>query len=99
MQKRLLVRSENEFRITPLGKGWFGDLGIHTEILRRKKRALARQCLGWSERQHHIAGSLGAALFDALLSGKWIGKTGTPRVVRVTLEGRKKLSQLLDLRF
>jgi hypothetical protein len=62
-------------------------------------RTLARQCLDWSERQHHIAGALGAALFDAMLALKWIGRTRTARVVRVTLEGRKTLNQLLDLRF
>ncbi|MDQ3744972.1 MAG: transcriptional regulator, partial [Acidobacteriota bacterium] len=83
---------------TAVGAKRLGGLGVSTEDIRQGRRALALQCLDWSERQHHIAGALGAALFDRMLALKWVARTKGTRCVRVTLEGRKALYRLLKLR-
>jgi hypothetical protein len=93
-----LAREGRDFEVTAVGEGRLADLGINVEKLRRCRRAFSPQCLDWSERQHHIAGALGAALLDRMLTLKWVARTRGTRCVRVTLEGKKALSRILNLR-
>ncbi|MDQ3742976.1 MAG: winged helix-turn-helix domain-containing protein [Acidobacteriota bacterium] len=93
-----LAREGRDFEVTAVGERRLGDLGINVEELRRCRRAFSPQCLDWSERQHHIAGALGAALLDRMLTLKWVARTRGTRCVRVTLEGKKALSRILNLR-
>src|SRR5918911_1456684 len=90
-----LKRAGRNFEVTAVGERRLGGLGISTEDIRRGRRAFALQCLDWSERQHHIAGALGAALLDRMLTLGWVARTKGTRCVRVTLEGRKALHRLL----
>jgi hypothetical protein len=93
-----LAREGRDFEVTAVGERRLGDLGINVEELRRCRRAFSLQCLDWSERQHHIAGALGAALLDRMLALKWVARIRGTRSVRVTFEGRKALHRLLKLR-
>lgn len=93
-----LKRVGRNFEVTEAGERRLGSLGISTEDIRQGRRAFALQCLDWSERQHHIAGALGAALLDRMLMLRWVARTKGMRCVRVTLEGRKALQRLLKLR-
>ncbi|HYY94807.1 MAG TPA: winged helix-turn-helix domain-containing protein [Pyrinomonadaceae bacterium] len=93
-----LKRAGRDFEVTAAGERRLGGMGIRTEDIRQGRRAFALQCLDWSERQHHIAGALGAALLDRMLMLKWVARTKDTRCVRVTLEGRKALHRLFKLR-
>ena len=93
-----LSREGRDFEVTAVGERRLGDLGINVEKLRQCRRAFSPQCLDWSERQHHIAGALGAALLDRMLTLKWVARTRGTRCIRVTLEGKKALSRILNLR-
>ena len=93
-----LKRAGRNFEVTAVGERGLNNLGISTEEIRQSRRAFALQCLDWSERQHHIAGALGAALMERMLTLKWVARTRGTRCVRVTLEGRKALHRLLKLR-
>jgi DNA-binding transcriptional ArsR family regulator len=96
-EKNLLVRSDHNFDVTESGQHWLKDLGIEVANVRQKRRKFARQCLDWSERRHHLAGALGAALFDRMLSLGWLARTRAPRVIRLTLDGRKSAERLLGI--
>jgi len=90
----LAVLEEGEgrdFVITPDGMKWFGDFGIDLGNIRRGRRHFARQCLDWSERRHHMAGALGAALTNRLFELGWISYIPGGRAVRVTDKGFKGL--------
>ncbi|HKC62179.1 MAG TPA: winged helix-turn-helix domain-containing protein [Pyrinomonadaceae bacterium] len=93
-----LTRAGRNFEVTTVGERGLRSLGISTEEIGQARRAFALQCLDWSERQHHIAGALGAVLMDRMLTLKWVARTKGTRCVRVTLEGRKALHRLLKLR-
>ena len=93
----LLTRAGRNFEVTAEGERWLKDFGIETGALRRGRRAFALQCLDWSERQHHIAGALGVALLKRMLALQWVARTKGTRCIRVTMDGRKALSRLLDL--
>jgi hypothetical protein len=47
---------------------------------------LCRACLDWSERRAHLAGALGAAILDKVLTAGW-ARRGDGRVVLFTDAG------------
>jgi hypothetical protein len=57
---------------------------------------LCRACLDWSERRHHLAGTLGAAMMTRFTELKWAARDDTPgsRVVNFTRNGEKRFSAL-----
>ncbi|HZS04081.1 MAG TPA: helix-turn-helix transcriptional regulator [Blastocatellia bacterium] len=93
----LLAPSGRDFLVTPKGEQWFINLGIEVSELRRQRRAFARQCPDWSERQPHIAGALGAALLDTMFRRSWIVRDRSARIIRLTTKGRSDLQALLRL--
>jgi hypothetical protein len=58
----------------------------------------ARHCLDWTERRHHVAGPLGSAMLKQFRELKWIVPMCDTRAVRVTLEGERKLWELLRVK-
>jgi DNA-binding transcriptional ArsR family regulator len=91
LEQRLL---NDDLEPTRRGAERFGALGIEVQPSRR---ALARRCLDWSERRHHLAGALGAAFASRFFELRWIERTGSSRAVRVTPSGREALARELSL--
>ncbi|MGS2740257.1 ArsR/SmtB family transcription factor [Sinomicrobium sp. M5D2P17] len=94
---RILIAENGTFTVSDTGKSWFSGLDIDVDSLRLKKRSFARPCLDWSERKHHLAGALGAALLDRMISLQWIRKKQNSREVIITSAGRQKLYELLKI--
>jgi len=90
-------RGAGSYTLSPAGARWFAALGIETKPLQLLRRAFARPCLDWSERRHHLAGSLGAALLDKMLSEDWLRRVRHSRTLIITAKGEKKLDQLLEV--
>ncbi|MBV8105832.1 MAG: winged helix-turn-helix transcriptional regulator [Hyphomicrobiales bacterium] len=88
--------ASKRFVVTPAGRRWFADVGIEIEALEPAK-GLARRCLDWTERRHHLAGPLGAALLSRFLELGWMYRDGAGRAVGVTAHGRAELARLLDI--
>lgn len=91
--RRWLVPENDDYRVTAAGEGGFAGQGIDLGRLRGHRRQFARRCLDWSERRHHLAGSLGAALADSLFERKWLLRTAGERTVNVTNAGHKGLRE------
>jgi hypothetical protein len=53
--------------------------------------------LDWTERRHHLAGGLGAALTDRFLKFRWITRAGRGRAVKLTELGKGALRTQLGL--
>jgi DNA-binding transcriptional ArsR family regulator len=84
-----------ELEVTPRGAARFGELGIDVGGLAQGRRPLTRPCLDWTERRHHLAGALGAALASRFLELGWIERRPTSRAVRVTDKGRRGFAREL----
>ncbi|MFQ5994082.1 MAG: ArsR/SmtB family transcription factor [Acidiferrobacterales bacterium] len=97
LKKRYLMAKRNDFEVTASGAHFLTELGIDLKAVRRERRAFARKCLDWSERRHHIAGALGAALTERLVKLKWLRQVPNSRVVTVTTSGKRSLQVLLGL--
>lgn len=97
MQREKIIKlGEQDFVVTKAGNDWLRNFGIETDALKQRRRAFARKCLDWSERQYHIAGSLGEALLNQMLRRKWL-VLKEQRVVGVTVQGRKDLNKMFAI--
>lgn len=76
--------------LTDKGRMAFSKIGIDVEALARKRRPICLHCLDWSERRHHLGGSLGAAILERSVALGWI-KRGEGRTLSVTAGGQSAL--------
>jgi DNA-binding transcriptional ArsR family regulator len=81
------------YAVTRAGRVAFNALGIDADALAAAPRPLTRACLDWSERRHHLAGGLGAALTAELIRRGWLGTREASRVVGVTPAGQAALHE------
>lgn len=84
---RWIEESGKDYILSPEGKEKLRNWGVELDAYSNKRRHFARQCLDWSERRHHLAGNLGAAITKRLFDLKWIERLPNGRTVRVTNEG------------
>ncbi len=83
--------------LTSTGAQRLQSLGIDTEALRAGRRPLARACVDWTERRHHLAGALGAALLDSFCARDWLIPRSAPRALRLTPTGRQAFASHFDI--
>lgn len=95
----LLHEEGRDFAVSIDGAKWFRDFGMDLDEIRRGRRHFARQCLDWSERRHHMAGALGAALTTRLFDLGWIDSIPGGRAIQVTKHGFRGLRQELGITF
>jgi len=96
-QQRLIRQRKQDIELTAEGERFLTDtLQISADALAHPRRPLCRACLDWSERRHHLAGTLGAALLTRFTELKWAMRDATPgsRVVNFTRNGEKRFSAL-----
>ncbi|MGR3320588.1 MAG: ArsR/SmtB family transcription factor [Pseudooceanicola sp.] len=60
-------------------------------------RAVCRECLDWSERRMHLAGPLGTAILDHVLSTGWARRAAQGRAIRFTPRGAAAFEALFPL--
>lgn len=92
-QRRLLAFAADELMPTDAGWAVFGRLGIHENRMPATRRPLCRTCLDWSERRHHLAGALGAALLARVIDLRWAKPVKDSRIVRFSAAGERALRQ------
>jgi DNA-binding transcriptional ArsR family regulator len=98
MKAQKLVRQrKNDIELTPEGERFLEkNLQISPEMLAHPRRPVCKACLDWSERRHHLAGTLGAALMARFGELKWAARDSTPgsRVVNFSRTGEKRFAAL-----
>jgi len=92
----IVPAADKLYEVPPAGQVWFEDLGLDLNAL-RSKRGLARQCLDWTERRHHLAGPLGVALLSRMVALGWIETVPGGRAAMVTSLGREELRRRLGV--
>jgi DNA-binding transcriptional ArsR family regulator len=96
-QQKWLRQRKQDIELTDEGERFLTDtLQISAEALAHPRRPLCRACLDWSERRHHLAGTLGAAILTRFTELKWATRDDTPgsRVVNFTRQGEKRFTAL-----
>jgi DNA-binding transcriptional ArsR family regulator len=93
LKQRILERDTTVYAVTKKGSSFFSELEIDIDDLKKQRRAFAKPCLDWSERKHHLAGSLGTALLHKMLSLDYLRRTKNSRAIVVTSRGQLHLSE------
>jgi DNA-binding transcriptional ArsR family regulator len=83
---RGFVADETQPAVTADGARFLAGLGVDVGGLARGRRPLCLRCLDWSERRHHLAGALGAAMLVRLVDLGW-ARREDGRVIRFTPAG------------
>lgn len=77
--------------LTEQGRGLMARLGVQEPAGRAQRRPACRTCLDWSERRHHLAGSVGTALLERFIALGWASRVDGTRVVAFTEGGERQL--------
>ena len=78
--------------LTDAGRALLYGIGVELPPCQDGKNAVfCRPCLDWSERRHHIAGAVGAALYRSFLARNWVRRADGGRTVTITPPGREAL--------
>jgi DNA-binding transcriptional ArsR family regulator len=96
-RQRLVRQSKQAIELTPEGKRFMASaLQIDAETLAHPRRPVCKACLDWSERRHHLAGTLGAAVMTRFTELKWAARDAAPgsRVVNFSRHGEKRFAAL-----
>ncbi|MEQ1515973.1 MAG: winged helix-turn-helix domain-containing protein [Usitatibacteraceae bacterium] len=83
--------------LTASGVRWFSRAGIDVDGVLKQRRNFCRACLDWSERRHHLAGALGAAMLERIFTLGWAARERDSRVVIFNRAGEKALRELFLL--
>jgi DNA-binding transcriptional ArsR family regulator len=97
LRQHIIIYKGKEMEVSNRGRKWFSDFDIDVDELKSLRRSFLRPCLDWSERRHHIAGSLAAAMLEKMLREDWIRKTRNSRAIVVSGKGEKKMYEYFNL--
>lgn len=97
VNKGILERGEKEFSVTAKGEKWFDKIGIDVDTQRKKKRQFAKQCVDWTVRRHHLAGAMGASLFEYFQHAGWLESKPNSRAMLITDLGKEKFKSELGV--
>ena len=95
--QRLVRQSKQAIELTSEGKRFMASaLQIDADTLVHPRRPVCKACLDWSERRHHLAGTLGAAVMSRFTELNWAARDPAPgsRVVHFTRTGEKRFAAL-----
>jgi DNA-binding transcriptional ArsR family regulator len=95
--QRLVRQSKQTIELTGEGKRFMASaLQIDADALAHPRRPVCKACLDWSERRHHLAGTLGAAVMNRFTELNWAARDAAPgsRVVNFSRTGEKRFAAL-----
>lgn len=91
----IAAAGERDYELTEDGERFLQRWGIDANELRQSRRVFARRCLDWTEREDHLAGAVGAAIYQKLIEFRWITRDKRTRAVYVTGHGEREFARLL----
>ena len=81
--------------LTSAGRSFIEAFGVDLAPLEKKAAPLCRECLDWSERRFHLAGSVGRAVLGQIEEKGWATRDQTTRVVSFTDAGEAQFNAWL----
>ncbi len=97
-ERRIIAADSETFTVTRNGERFFSEIGVDLEAARASRRHFARACMDWTERRHHVAGSLGAALLGTFIKHEWVLCNPRDRSLEITRKGNENLENAFGIR-
>ena len=94
--KRFVVLTEEGGEVTRAGARFLAAFGV--DLTSPSRRIFCRPCLDWSERRYHVAGLVGAGIWQRCLALGWISRDRDTRAVRVTSAGQAGFRKTFGIR-
>jgi len=91
VERGVLERDGDGFRIGGNGRKTLRDLGVDIDAILKRENEHVRGCMDWTERRPHVGGALGRALLEAFLAQGYFERVAEPRVLRITPQGEAML--------
>lgn len=89
-----LVLHGGELELTETGAAFAASFEIDIDGLQSARAPVCRECLDWSERRSHLAGSLGRALLSRFEELAWAKRDQKTRVVSFSRDGAEAFNKL-----
>ena len=99
VQRQILHVGDAGYVVEDEGIAWLHTFGIASGPLKKRGLLFVPWHIDWSERKHHVAGALGAALAGRLFELQWLERHPSSRAVRLTTDGKTGMEQAFGLRF
>lgn len=94
VKKRYLRQDQDDLILTEVGAVFVRSFGVDLDALSAKKSPLCRECLDWSERRSHLAGSLGRAFLSRMEDLGWARRDQQSRAVHFSRDGRRSFYEM-----
>jgi DNA-binding transcriptional ArsR family regulator len=94
LRRHHVVLIDGGGEVTASGERFLAGLDIDLPKTRGAKRHYCRGCIDWTERRHHIAGAVGAALAEAFLARRLVSRIPDSRALSVTPLGGRTLAAM-----
>lgn len=91
-----LVLRDDALELTRKGAAFATAFGIDVDRLRKARAPVCRECLDWSERRSHLAGSLGRAFLLRFEELSWTSRDQKTRVVSFSPDGFAAFNELFS---
>lgn len=88
---------KGQLKLTSAGTVFVTDFGIDVDVLKAGKTILCRECLDWSERRSHLAGSLGRAFLSRFEQLRWVKRVTDSRIIKFTRKGQESFEAIFKL--
>lgn len=93
LASKALILSNGNLTLTDSGQTFMQEFGIDLQALKASRSPLCRECLDWSERRSHLAGSLGRALLARFERMKWVKRDPDSRIITFSTKGERAFNQ------
>jgi DNA-binding transcriptional ArsR family regulator len=99
LEEREVIKphSTRAYSVSPPGRQWLEAIEVGVPSTAGAQKKLAVRCLDWTERRHHLAGTVGCAIYKRFRELGWLIPVRDTRIVRVTLEGQSQLWKMLGI--
>ena len=97
LQRQAFDFSDASVALSAAGERLISELGIDARAVHSQKRAPCRVCMDWSERRHHLAGAVGAALLARVVELGWAVRDRSSRAVHFRPHGERAFRECFHL--
>jgi DNA-binding transcriptional ArsR family regulator len=94
--RKFVVLAEEGGEVTNAGAKFLAAFGV--DLTSPSRRIFCRPCLDWSERRYHVAGLVGAGIWQRCLALGWISRDRDTRAVRITPAGEAGFRKTFGIR-